>query len=141
MNKTILLSVASIVTLMSLQSCTGGKKLPKDPKEGQEYVDDRQNRWVWNPAGFWYVYSNNGLGASRYYPSTNLWRNGAGQVISTPSNISATTTNSLNESFTKSSYKANSSSSKATATRSTTSGGKSVPRSGGFGSSGKTSIS
>lgn len=140
MDKKSILIVSSVVILMSMQSCTSKNPLPKDPKAGQEYRDDKGNRWTWNPLGYWIVCNslNNGP-VSRYYPSTNTWTNSVGVKSSVPSTISPSMSSKLNNSFTQNSYKANSTTTTTKSSTSTSSSGS--RRSGGFGTSSRSSIS
>lgn len=137
MNKSKLLVISSIITLLSFQSYQNKNRLPENPKAGQEYKDDRGNTWSWNPLGYWMIMNSMGS-SSRYYPSTNTWTNSSGIASKAPSNVSSDMTNSLNNKFTGKSYKSNSSS-KSKSINTTKSSSR--PRSGGFGRSSKSSIS
>ena len=140
MDKRSLLFVSSVVVLMSMQSCTTKNPLPSNPKAGQEYKDDRGNRWTWNPLGYWIVYNSltNGGSVSRYYPSTNTWTNSTGIKTSVPNTISPSMNSKLTNSFTSRSYKANSTTTTKSSTSTSSSSGR---RSGGFGTSSRSSIS
>lgn len=138
MNKSKLIAIAGIITLLSFQSCQNKSKLPENPKSGQEYKDDRGNTWSWNPLGYWMIMNSMGS-SSRYYPSTNSWTNSSGIASKAPSTVSNDMIKSLDNRFTGRSYKSNSSNKSMNTNKSTNSSSK--PRSGGFGISSKSSIS
>lgn len=158
MNKSKLLVVVGMVMAISFQSCKNNTP-PSNPKDGQEYRDDRDNLWTWNQAmGCWMIMSamnNSGGGTSHYhyyYPSSNRWTNSSGITTSAPSYVSTKTTSAVNKKFTEKSYKSNSSSSVKSSTSTTKKGSgidltkkspanSSKPKSGGFGSSFKPSHS
>lgn len=158
MNKSKLILIAGLVTAISFQSCNNRHKIPENPRDGQEYVDDRDNVWTWNQAmGYWMIMSNiNSTNSTPtyhyYYPSTNRWTNSSGYNLSSPpKNVSTKTSESLNSRFTEKSYKSNSNSSSSKSVKSgstsTSKSSKSIkssstskPKSGGFGTSSKSSF-
>lgn len=118
----IFAALVALAVVGSATSCRRNSGYPTSPRAGQEYRDENGNRSVWNPAGYWMIYSSmNGrpTGTYNYYPSSGTYRNSANRVISRPSNVPAYRT--------------------ATPTRSSMFGGSrsssSSSRSGGFGSS------
>lgn len=109
--KTNYLLAAAFVTALTFSSCKEENKVPKDPKDGQEYKDENNNRWVWNsPMGAWLIYSALGGGNHYYYPATNRWTDAQGSTLAgKPSFVSTTTVDKVQQS-----YKANSTVSKQT---------------------------
>lgn len=101
-----------------LSACTGKSSLPRNPKDGEERVDEQGNRWVYNAVGgYWLLYSMmNGASNSayRYYPGTGSWTTSSGVTTTPPSSVSSSF-------YRPSSVKPNSSSSNSV--RSTTTSG------------------
>lgn len=170
MNKSKLLAVASLVMAISFQSCKDNTP-PSNPTNGQVYKDDKNNTWTWNETmGCWMIMSainnmNNGGGSHYhyYYPSSNRWTDSRGYTTTAPAYVPKTTTESLTNKFTEKSYKANSSTSSSNSSKSSvstkssdskkssglnlfkssssSSSKSSGTKSGGFGSSSKSSFS
>lgn len=111
--KTNYLLTAAFVTLLTFSSCKekDPNKIPENPKDGQEYKDDNNNRWVWNSLmGAWLIRSAMGGGNHYYYPATNKWTDANGTALAgKPSYITNTTVNKVQQS-----YKANSTAAKQT---------------------------
>lgn len=103
--KTNYLVTAAFVAALTLSSCKKENKVPVNPKDGQEYKDDNNNRWIWNSLmGAWLIRSAMGGAAHYYYPATNRWTDASGTVIpGRPTGVTARTVERVQQS-----YKANS---------------------------------
>lgn len=125
--KTNYLVAAAFITALAFSSCKKENKVPENPKNGQEYTDDNNNRWIWNSLmGAWLIRSAMGGGNHYYYPATNRWTDANGTTLAgKPAYVSNTTVNKVQQS-----YKANSAVSKPST--------KSSPaKSGVFGKTGR----
>jgi len=122
----------SLVALMLLGACTDNREkelvYPASPTNGQVYVDPYGNQSVYNAAlQYWMISSmiNNQRVYHYYYPSSGLYRDQSMRVIPRSSFVNHARTASPSRSF----FGRSNSSSKSSGTA----------KSGGFGSTGRSS--
>lgn len=86
MNKHIYILSISLLTLFACEQ----KKLPENPKDKEEYVDESGNHWLWNAMLMrWMITSPMGM-THYYYPQTNVWQNSSGNQTAPPVNLKET---------------------------------------------------
>jgi hypothetical protein len=76
--------------LLALSSCEKKTEYPETPVDGQTYVDNHGNSSVWNAAlNYWMI--NSMLNGQRttvyYYPTSGVYKNTTGTVITRPTSI------------------------------------------------------
>lgn len=76
-------------SLLALFACEQ-KQLPENPKDKEEYVDEHQNRWIWDAMLMrWMIMSPMGM-THFYYPQQGTWFNSANQPVAAPADLKQT---------------------------------------------------
>lgn len=86
MNAKWFIAAASLLVLFACEQ----KQLPENPKDKEEYVDEHQNRWIWDAMLMrWMIMSPMGM-THFYYPQQGTWANSANQPVAAPKDLKQT---------------------------------------------------
>lgn len=82
---------AAALCLMALAGCTQKTELPENPKDKEEYRDNRGNNWIYNAMLMrWALMPSmaNGLTTTHYYyPQSGSWTDANGTCVAAPSKV------------------------------------------------------